>query len=874
MSECCRPGGPVPPPERTGPLAGLVLAAGLSSRMDGFKPLMPLAGIPPIERVVKTLKKGGLSSVTVVIGHHALEMEPVVRALGAVPVVNSRYEEGMFSSVTAGLRALPRQCAGCVLLPVDIPLVRPDTIATLVSTFASDRPGILYPSFRGRRGHPPVIARHLFAAILEDDGAGGLRAILARHAAEAMSAPVYDEGTTRDMDTPEDRRRLEAEFRRPTDPEDPNHRDLPTLTECDAILADLQPSADARAHAHAVAATAAMLCESLREQGIPLDAGLIQAGALLHDIAKGRPGHATAGARLVARLGFPAVAPLVAAHSDLDFHGSRLDESALVFLADKLVRGDSLVSLEQRFSETFQRLAGNPGAVAAALTRLGVAEAIARTIERETGRPVADILTLPSASGCEKPASVSGPRILSVTESLCPICLRRVRAERVEENDAIHLRKTCPDHGAFSTVLWRGAASYPDWGRHAPEPVPVPAAETPAGRGCPYDCGLCPDHRQQSCCVLLEVTTRCNLSCPVCFAGAGGATGGDPDQATLRSRLQALRDRNRPVNIQLSGGEPTLRDDLPEIVAMTREMGFPFVQLNTNGIRLARDAGYVRRLKTAGLDCVFLQFDGLTDEVYRTLRGADLLDIKIRAIEACAEAGLGTVLVPVLVPGVNVSQVGDLIRFAAARTPWVRTVHFQPISYFGRYPHPPADKDRLTLPELLSAIEAQAEVPAESFRPGSAENPYCSFNGDFIVGPEGSLTPVSSGKSSCCCGTTDGDRDGNANRDGDTNRNGDADRAEQARRFVARRWAATEDRAPAPATGGMIDTSSLDAFLERRKRSLCISAMVFQDAWSIDLDRLRQCYIHVAMPDRTLVPLCALNVTGQNGGTLYRRDGS
>lgn len=454
-------------------------------------------------------------------------------------------------------------------------------------------------------------------------------------------------------------------------------------------------------------------------------------------------------------------------------------------------------------------------------------------------------------------------RVLGHTESVCPVCLSRVPAQRVAEGDSVVLRKSCPEHGDFSTVVWRGLASYEEWGRSPAGFSPPPKHLTAtSGLGCPFDCGLCPEHRQRSCCVLLEVTSRCNLRCPVCFAEAGG-TAADPALAEIGGWLEMLRSLGHPVNIQLSGGEPTLRDDLPEIVTLCKEKGLPFVQVNTNGIRLSQDPAYVRHLKQAGLDCVFLQFDGLDDGIYRTIRGADLFAAKRTAIDHCAEAGLGVVLVPVLKPGVNTHRIGDIIRFAASRVPVVRAVHFQPVSYFGRYPGTPSDEDRLTLPEVLNLIEEQmaGAVHFSDFQPGTAENPYCSFNGQFSVSRDGAIRSSRTQQPACCCPTP-------ADSPGDPA----GENAGRARQFVARRWAAEPDTTSCcPPIAG---TDSFDAFLAARGESLCISGMVFQDAWTLDLERLRQCYIHVVSPDRRLVPLCAYNLSSASGTALHRKSPS
>ena len=134
-------------------------------------------------------------------------------------------------------------------------------------------------------------------------------------------------------------------------------------------------------------------------------------------------------------------------------------------------------------------------------------------------------------------------------------------------------------------------------------------------------------------------------------------------------------------------------------------MGFSFFQLNTNGIRLAEDLDYVKALKEAGLSTVFLQFDGIEDEIYEKLRGQKLFQIKQKAIENCGRNSIGVVLVPTLVPGINTDHIGEIVKYALKGLPVIRGIHFQPISYFGRYPSPPKDEDRFTLPEVIRALE-------------------------------------------------------------------------------------------------------------------------------------------------------------------------
>jgi uncharacterized radical SAM superfamily Fe-S cluster-containing enzyme len=445
-------------------------------------------------------------------------------------------------------------------------------------------------------------------------------------------------------------------------------------------------------------------------------------------------------------------------------------------------------------------------------------------------------------------------KALSATESVCPECLARIPARRVAQGDDVYLEKTCPEHGPFRAVLWRGRPEYSSWVR--PKIPAYPESPfTAAERGCPFDCGLCPDHRQQTCTALLEVTGRCDLRCAFCFASAGDSRTPDPAMAVIEGWYRRLLKAGGPYNVQLSGGEPCLRDDLPEIVALGRSLGFEFVQVNTNGLRFARDAAYLERLEEAGLSSVFLQFDGTEEGIHEKLRGSSgLLTRKRTAIERCAEKDIGVVLVPTLVPGVNTHNIGGIIEFALQHAPAVRGVHFQPVSYFGRYPQPPGDEGRITIPEVIRAVEAQTDglVGSENFRPPGCENALCSFHGNFVLMPDGTLKPLTR-RASCHCQPEKAEEG-----------------AAKARAFVARNWALRHADGEARADGGP-DLGGWDAFLARvRTHAFCISGMAFQDTWSLDLERLRDCCIHTVSPDGRIIPFCAYNLTDRSGRPLYR----
>ncbi len=445
--------------------------------------------------------------------------------------------------------------------------------------------------------------------------------------------------------------------------------------------------------------------------------------------------------------------------------------------------------------------------------------------------------------------------ILSATESVCPVCLQRLPAARVSRGEEIFLNKTCPEHGVFQTLIWRGAPAMDSWvNRKSPSPPEVRYTEVVSG--CPFDCGLCGDHRQHTCTALLEVTQRCNLHCSICFADAGRDDSPDPAIGVVEGWYQAVKEASGACNIQLSGGEPTVRDDLPDVVRLGRRLGFDFIQINTNGLRLAGDPDFVRELKEAGLASVFLQFDGTEDSIYEKLRGRRLLKQKKAAIRNCAEHGLGVILVPTLVPGVNDGNVGAILDFAVNRMPTVRGVHFQPVSYFGRYPAGTKEPERITIPDVVRLIAQQTEgrISAGWFRPPGCEHELCSFHGSLLVLPDGSFRSLTKEDSSCCSPVATA-----------------AEGARNTRRYVARQWVAPPKAAGgvAPGVGGL---TNWDGFLEyARAHTLAVSGMAFQDAWNLDLERLKSCCIHVVSPEGKLIPFCAYNLTGVQGQSLYRK---
>ena len=244
--------------------------------------------------------------------------------------------------------------------------------------------------------------------------------------------------------------------------------------------------------------------------------------------------------------------------------------------------------------------------------------------------------------------------------------------------------KECPNHGSFEALLWRDACWYEEFGINALHGL-LNAERSPCEGGCPNSCGLCNEHEGDTCIAVIELTSRCDKACPICFADAGSLENGDPSIQKVRGMIDAVASKRIVPTLQLSGGEPTLRSDLIDIVSYAKAKGIGHLMLNTNGQALADSASLADNLYDAGLDAVYLQFDSVCDDEIVQLRGEPQFSMKQRALEHCAQAGLGVVLVVTVCDGVNVGSLGDIIEFAKKWMPTVKGVHFQPAARFGRF---------------------------------------------------------------------------------------------------------------------------------------------------------------------------------------------
>lgn len=442
------------------------------------------------------------------------------------------------------------------------------------------------------------------------------------------------------------------------------------------------------------------------------------------------------------------------------------------------------------------------------------------------------------------------------TKALCPECMKTIHADKIVEDDKVYIVKTCPEHGTWKVKIWNGAENYKYLYEFGAVPKVPEKFAVPQVKDCPHDCGLCNEHKQHSCVNVVEITNRCNLNCPICFATANGC-GYDfhPDIETIKGMFQTVVDYVKsPRCVQISGGEPTIRDDLPEIVKMAKDMGIEHIEINTNAVRIAKDMEYLKALKEAGVDDFYFQFDGTDDEIYMQTRGRPLFDIKKQAIENCGEVGIGITLVVTVAPGVNLHHVGEIIRFAAKNVPTVKGVHFQPIAHFGRYPVEPTDENRVLLPDLAHEIEVQTKgmLKADNFLPTSCSNVHCDLKSLSVVFADGSLFPLTT----MALGppkSTD-------------------DVADKTRKEVSQLWRYIEDTMDGEDPNRDKDDNSWRSFISRAKTHyLTVSAMAFQDVWTGEVERWERCCIHVVTLDGKLIPFCLFNTTARDGTTLYRR---
>ena len=328
--------------------------------------------------------------------------------------------------------------------------------------------------------------------------------------------------------------------------------------------------------------------------------------------------------------------------------------------------------------------------------------------------------------------------------SICPECLRTIKGNVVATSTGVVMHKYCPEHGAFECIVSSDLESYQRM-RQSPGTVRLPVQTAMREeKGCPDDCGLCSAHDEHTCLAIVEITSRCNLPCPICLANAT-AKGTDMTLAQLVFALDSLRraEGGSQTPIQFAGGEPTLHPELIGFIRQAHAMGFRKMEVDSNGLLLAQQADLAEKLRAAGLTGVYLQLDGLDDKDQVFIRGRNLFPEKLKAIENCRRAGLQVVLSVTLVPGVNSHRIWDLIQFAAQQR--LTGVNFQPVVLAGRYPRRLSRRsERITAGHFMREVESQSagKLLATDFRPTSCGY-GCGLLTYTIIAQDGGLLPLS-----------------------------------------------------------------------------------------------------------------------------------
>ena len=483
------------------------------------------------------------------------------------------------------------------------------------------------------------------------------------------------------------------------------------------------------------------------------------------------------------------------------------------------------------------------------------------------------------------------------TQSLCPECGKVIPATIREKGGKAVMEKVCPGHGKFEDIIWSDAKMYLAVERYAVDGVGIdnPFIDKD-GPVCPADCGLCKIHLTHTVLANLDLTNRCNLTCPVCFANAN-ASGYvyEPTRAEIYKMMEVLR-AERPVPcsaIQFSGGEPTIHPDFLDIIRDANKLGFSQIQVATNGIKLAESQQFTQAMRDAGMHTVYLQFDGMSDDIYRRTRGYDMLEVKLKAvknIQACTGRKMTVCLVPTVVNGVNDHDLGNIVKYAVDNIDVVYAVNFQPVAFSGRISKKELERQRFTLTDLANRLHDQlgylepedfVTVPAMSFlselislikgkpRITFSTHPHCGIGTFVFVDKDKNVVPITrfvKVPELLEDARLTSERIQNARIKG-------LAKSRAILKFM--RFEKNYVKKGKMPPGMKLDDIIRPLFSKGDKKALSkftwnalmIGGMHFQDSYNYDIERVRRCCIHYVVPDGRIIPFCAYN-----SGPTYRTE--
>ena len=478
---------------------------------------------------------------------------------------------------------------------------------------------------------------------------------------------------------------------------------------------------------------------------------------------------------------------------------------------------------------------------------------------------------------------MTSEKVLRDTFSVCPVCLKKIKAQVVEKDGKVVIVKDCDEHGHFNDTYWARADIY-----HKAEQYKKPSAK-PYQDNCPGGCGVnnCPNHVSTTVMAVIDVTNECDLRCPICFANASKPPDlYRPSLEKIHDMLKFLKNQELPpLAVMFAGGEPTVRDDIVEIVRMAHELKF-MILLATNGVRMSEDPELVKNLKKAGLNIVYLQFDGLTDAPYEKLRNVKLLPKKLRLVKLCREQDIEIILVPTIQGGINDNEVGDIIKFAAKNVDIIRGIVFQPMSFTGRTAEYVSRQNRIDNSLLAQKIEEQTNgmISEEDMFPVSVmtpplkimnsflskswppftPTPYCGLWNWILVSKQGphKFTPINRFLNFEAF-MSDLKNLNVLIKKGKISKLGIYMRLFLAS-FKSLDWGKVQREAGllnAIRTLIQIHTDpSYDSLGYIRRRMLLIGGMAFMDPYTFDVERAHNCVIHYITPDNKIMPFCVYNM--------------
>jgi hypothetical protein len=484
------------------------------------------------------------------------------------------------------------------------------------------------------------------------------------------------------------------------------------------------------------------------------------------------------------------------------------------------------------------------------------------------------------------------------TRSVCPECSKLVNAQLYDRDGQVWMHKACDEHGSFNELICSDREFFLlRRRRHFELCSPMHNPQTESSGNCPSDCGICDQHKSSPCLVNIDLTNRCNLNCPICFANANAS--GRLFEMSL-DQLGDILDRVMgiepypPLSVQYAGGEPTVHPQFLEAVKMAKNKGVLDLQAASNGILFAKKPDFAKQAADAGLDVVYLQFDGMTDDIYRQSRGRELFDLKMQAMENMKQAGIMVTLVPTIVRGINDHQLGDILKFAINNTDVVTALSFQPVSITGRIDESKRLEMRYTMADMARDLQEQTGIldmyqdwyPFSVISPVSRllENmtgtpkiyfschPHCGAASYLVVDRySGEAVPISQFI----------DLEGamnDLNKEAESLENHSTWRKKLTRFQL---WRKLKKHYIAEKAPEGIDFDSLvdfvNTFLEAepshnnrqkghiyhkigdRYHVLLLAAMHFQDSYNFELDRVKHCVIHYGSPDGRLYPFCTWN---------------